>query len=124
MPYQSQWHADQLLDRDSQRRVLDRLVSSARAGESGVLVLRGDPGVGKTALLAHLEDRVAGCRVVRAAGVQSEMELAYAGLHRLLAPVLDRLEVLPPPQREAMEPRRYLLSTLTGPAGNAAVRLG
>jgi DNA-binding CsgD family transcriptional regulator len=94
--------ADTLMDRISERRVLDQLVSAVRVGESRVLMLRGEPGVGKTALLAYLNRRVAGCQVARAAGVQSEMELAFAGLHQLLAPMLDQLESLPTPQRDAL----------------------
>ena len=65
-------------------------------------MVHGEPGVGKSALLVYLAGRAAGCRVVRAAGVESEMELAFAGLHQLLAPVLDRVEGLPGPQREAL----------------------
>ena len=64
--------------------------------------MRGEPGVGKTALLDYLAGRASGCRVVRAAGVQSEMELAFAGLHQLCAPMLDHAESLPGPQREAL----------------------
>ena len=82
--------------------VLAGLVAAVRAGESRVLVVRGEPGVGKTALLDYLAASAAGCRVVRAAGVQSEMELAFAGLHQLLAPMLDHLEQLPVPQQEAL----------------------
>jgi predicted ATPase len=74
-----------------------------RAGESRVLVVHGEPGVGKTALLEYLADRAAGCRVLRVAGVQSEMELAFAGLHQLCAPLLDRLGVLPGPQQQALQ---------------------
>jgi DNA-binding CsgD family transcriptional regulator len=73
-----------------------------RAGKSSVLVLRGEAGVGKTALLEYLLDRTSGCRVARAAGVESEMELAYAGLHQLCAPLLERLERLPAPQQAAL----------------------
>jgi DNA-binding CsgD family transcriptional regulator len=73
-----------------------------RAGEGRALVVRGEPGVGKTALLDYLAGRASGCRVVRAAGVQSEMELAFAGLHQLCAPMLDHAESLPGPQREAL----------------------
>ena len=62
----------------------------------------GEPGVGKTALLEYLVEQASGCRVLRAAGVQSEMELAFAGLHQLLAPILDRVERLPGPQRDAL----------------------
>ena len=76
---------------------------SVRAGESRVLVVRGEPGVGKTALLDYLAWRASGCRVARAAGVQSEMGLAFAGLRQLCAPMLDRLDRLPGPQREAMQ---------------------
>jgi DNA-binding CsgD family transcriptional regulator len=65
-------------------------------------VLRGEPGVGKSALLEHMVERAAGCRVARAAGVQSEMELAFAGLHQLCGPMLDRVERLPDPQRDAL----------------------
>jgi predicted ATPase len=82
--------------------VLDRLIEAVRAGESRALVVRGEPGVGKTALLEYLVERASGCRVVGAAGVQSEMELAFAGVHQLLAPMLDRVERLPVPQRDAL----------------------
>jgi DNA-binding CsgD family transcriptional regulator len=81
---------------------LDQLLSRIRAGRSGVLVLRGEAGVGKTALLEHLASRTAGCRVARAAGVESEMEFAFAGLHQLCAPFLDRVDRLPGPQRDAL----------------------
>src|SRR5215208_2402458 len=81
--------------------VLDRLLDVARAGESRALVVRGEPGVGKTALLDYLVEQASGCRVARAVGVESEMELAYAGLHQLCAPMQDRLERLPVPQRQA-----------------------
>jgi len=84
-----------LTGRQSERAALDRLIDDTRAGESRGLVLRGDPGVGKTALLEYLVEQASGFRVARAAGVQSEMELAFAGLHQLLASMLDRLEGLP-----------------------------
>lgn len=73
-----------------------------RAGEGRALVVRGEPGVGKTVLLDYLAGRASGCLVARAAGVQSEMELAFAGLHQLCAPMLDHAESLPVPQREAL----------------------
>jgi len=92
-----------LSGRRSERDVLDRFVDAVGAGESRALVLRGEPGVGKTALLEYAVERATALRVVRAAGVQSEMELAFAGLHQLLASMLDRLEGLPAPQREALE---------------------
>jgi len=82
--------------------VLADLVAAVRAGESRVLVVRGEAGVGKTALLDYLAGEAQGCRVMHAAGVQSEMEFAFAGLHQLLAPMLDRVERLPGPQRDAL----------------------
>ena len=91
-----------LTGRLSEREVLDRFVASVRAGEGGALVVRGEPGVGKTALLDYLAGRATGCLVARAAGVQSEMELAFAGLHQLCAPMLDHAGSLPDPQREAL----------------------
>jgi DNA-binding CsgD family transcriptional regulator len=81
---------------------LDRLIEAVRAGASQVLVVRGEPGVGKTALLDYLSGHAPGCRVVRAVGVQPEMELAFAGLHQLCAPMLDHLDRLPAPQRDAL----------------------
>jgi predicted ATPase len=94
--------ATELTDRHSEREVLDRVIRAVQAGESRTLVVSGDPGVGKSVLLDYLADRAAGCRVARAAGVQSEMELAFAGLHQLCAPMLARLEALPIPQQEAL----------------------
>src|SRR5712691_9639409 len=91
-----------LLDRSRERDVLDQLVGGVRAGQSRVLVLRGEAGIGKTALLGHLSAAAEGCRVTRAGGVESEMELAYAGLHALCAPMLGRLGQLPIPQRDAL----------------------
>jgi hypothetical protein len=82
--------------------VLDRLLDDARAGSSGVLVLCGEAGVGKTALLEYAVEAGSDLRMLRAAGVESEMELAFAALHQLCAPTLDRLERLPGPQREAL----------------------
>jgi DNA-binding CsgD family transcriptional regulator/tetratricopeptide (TPR) repeat protein len=82
--------------------MLDRLLDAVRAGESRALVVRGEAGVGKTALLDHLVDRAQGCRVARASGVESEMELPFAGLQQLCAPMLDQSGRLPGPQREAL----------------------
>ena len=91
-----------LTGRLSEREVLDRFVAGVRAGEGLALVVRGEPGVGKTVLLDYLAGQASGCLVARAAGVQSEMELAFAGLHQLCAPMLDHAESLPGPQREAL----------------------
>jgi DNA-binding CsgD family transcriptional regulator len=91
-----------LYGRKRECEVLARLVANVRAGESSVLVLRGEAGVGKTALLGSLSECASGCRVVRGKGVESEMELAYAGLQQLCAPVLDHLCRLPGPQRGAL----------------------
>jgi DNA-binding CsgD family transcriptional regulator len=82
---------------------LDRLLDEARAGHSGKLVLRGEAGVGKTALLEYAVDSASDLTVLRASGVESEMELAFAALHQLCAPLLDRLDRLPGPQRDALE---------------------
>jgi DNA-binding CsgD family transcriptional regulator len=91
-----------LLDRRSEREALDRLLGEVRTGHSQVLVLRGEAGVGKSALLDYLGRQASGCRVARAVGVESEMELPFAGLHQLCARFLDRLERLPGPQRDAL----------------------
>jgi DNA-binding CsgD family transcriptional regulator len=91
-----------LLGRQSECEALDRLVAGVRLGESRVLVLRGEAGVGKTALLDELGAMATGFRVARAAGVESEMELPFAGLHALCAPMLGRLRGLPGPQRDAL----------------------
>ena len=93
-----------LTDRLSEREALDRLIEAVRAGESRVLVVCGEPGVGKTVLLDYLAGRGSGsgCRVARAVGVQSEMELAFAGLHQLCAPMLTHAERLPMAQQDAL----------------------
>jgi DNA-binding CsgD family transcriptional regulator len=95
--------AAKLIGRQAECDVLDRIVASVRCGESRALVLFGDQGAGKTALLEYLAGRADGCRVARAAGVQSEMELAFATLHQLCAPMLDHRERLPAPQRDALQ---------------------
>jgi len=94
--------AAELIGRRAECEVLNGLVEEVRAGASRSLVVSGEPGVGKTALMEYVVDRATGFRVTRAAGVQSEMELAFAGLHQLLAPMLDRLERLPVPQGDAL----------------------
>ena len=102
-----------LIDRHAECDVLGRLVAAVRAGESRALVVHGEPGVGKTALLEYLAGQASGCRVAHAGGVQSEMELAFAVLHQLCAPMLDRLERLPAPQRDAL---RTAFGLSAGPA--------
>jgi DNA-binding CsgD family transcriptional regulator len=102
-----------LTDRDAERAVLDRFVAGVRAGVGQALVVRGEPGVGKTALLDDLVGRAQGCRVARVAGVQSEMELAYAGLHQLCGPMLDLAGRLPDPQQQAL---RTVFGISPGPA--------
>src|SRR5215218_5435735 len=104
-PEASPQHAGSIIlrGRSPECAALDRLIDSLRDGESGVLVLRGEAGVGKSALLEYVSTRAPGVRVARATGVESEMEFAFAGLHQLCAPFLDRLDLLPPPQRVAVE---------------------
>jgi DNA-binding CsgD family transcriptional regulator/tetratricopeptide (TPR) repeat protein len=114
-----------LLGRGSECEALDRLVADTLAGRSRVTVLRGEAGVGKSALLDYLSGRLAGWQIARAVGVESEMELAYAALHQLCGPMLDHLDRLPVPQRDALAavfgrsagapPDRFLvgLATLT-----------
>jgi len=94
--------AMKLIDRQAERGVLGGLLEAIRAGESRALVVSGEAGVGKSALLEYLSQQASGCRLARAAGVQSEMELPFAGLHQLCAPMLDNLPHLPRPQREAL----------------------
>ena len=92
-----------LCGRTDECAVLDRLLGDVRRGEGRSLVLRGEAGIGKTALLEHLIQSAADVTVVRAVGVESEMELAFASLHQLCVPLLDRLPALPAPQRQALE---------------------
>jgi AAA ATPase domain len=105
--------AMKLVDRRSECGMLDRLVEAVCAGQSRALVLCGDPGVGKTALLQYVIGRAAECRVVQTAGVESEMELAFAGLHQLCAPLLAGLGDLPEPQGAAL---RLVFGMSSGPA--------
>jgi DNA-binding CsgD family transcriptional regulator len=92
-----------LRGRASECALLDGLVGDVQQGESRSLVLRGEAGIGKTALLQYLVESASDLTVVRAVGVESEMELAFASLHQLCAPLLARLERLPAPQRQALE---------------------
>jgi DNA-binding CsgD family transcriptional regulator len=91
-----------LFGRDSERARIGALLNEARASRSGVLVVRGEPGIGKTALLEDARDRAADMHVVTARGVESESELPFASLHQLLRPALEHLESLPTPQQRAL----------------------
>jgi DNA-binding CsgD family transcriptional regulator len=91
-----------LRGRASECETLQRLISTVQSGSSRVLVLRGEAGVGKTALLGHVSELAAGFCTVQVAGIQSDMELAFAGLQQLCAPLLDHVDTLPEPQREAL----------------------
>jgi hypothetical protein len=90
------------MDRVVETGSLERVLAAVRDGLSGVLVLRGEAGIGKTALLDSAVDRARDMQVARVAGVESEMDLGFAGLHQLLVPFLAGLERLPVPQREAL----------------------
>jgi DNA-binding CsgD family transcriptional regulator len=99
------------------------MLDQVRGGHSAVLVIRGEAGVGKTALLGYATERASGFGVTRIAGVDSEMELAYAGLHQLCTPMLGQLDVLPEPQQVALSvalgvssgdpPDRFLVALAT-----------
>src|SRR4051812_17819653 len=114
--------------------VIDRLLDGAVDGRSGVLLVRGEAGVGKTALLKYAIESASDLTVLRAVGVEAEMELPFAALHQLCAPILDRLERLPGPQRDGLKtifglsagavPDRFLvgLATLSLLAGAAEER--
>jgi DNA-binding CsgD family transcriptional regulator len=102
-----------LLGRQGECAALDQLLADVHAGRSRVTVLRGEAGVGKSVLLDYLSGRAAGWQVARAVGVESETELAYAGLHQLCAPVLEHLDRLPAPQRDALA---LVFGLTSGPA--------
>jgi hypothetical protein len=102
-------------DRRRECSALDRLLGAVHEGRSGVLVLRGEAGIGKTALLEHAVRTPSGCRIARVTGVESEAELSFAGLHRLCGPeMLHRLDHLPGPQRDALS-SAFGLTTGTAP---------
>lgn len=91
-----------MLNRNRERSLLDQLLADVRGGESRALVVRGDAGIGKTALLLYVLGQASDCRVARAAGIEAEQELAFAALHQICAPMLDLLTRLPDPQRKAL----------------------
>ena len=92
-----------LAGRTAECQELDRLLEAARDGLSAVLVMRGEPGIGKTALLEHAAQSATDFEVARVSGIESEVELGYAGLHQMLLPFLPRTDVLPAPQRHALD---------------------
>jgi predicted ATPase len=94
--------AGRLLGRQRERAVLDRLLDTARSGHSAVLVVHGDPGVGKTALLEYAIEAAEDFHVVRTSGVEGEFDLDYAALHQLCTPILEFIDRLPDPQRNAL----------------------
>ncbi|HUE28343.1 MAG TPA: ATP-binding protein, partial [Solirubrobacteraceae bacterium] len=98
----SEGPAELLHGRRGEREGLGRMLEAVRGGQSRVLVVTGEPGIGKTALLESAIGSASGFRVMRAVGVESEMELAFAALQQLCAPLLDRLDRLPAPQQEAL----------------------
>src|SRR5271166_4715769 len=91
-----------LRGRETECQALDRVLAGARAGNSQILVVRGEAGMGKTALLDYLLESASGCRIARVVGDESESELAFAGLHQFCAPMLDHLGQIPEPQRNAL----------------------
>ena len=91
-----------LLGRARESEVLDHLAARVRSGQGQILVLRGEPGAGKTVLLDYLTQHPAGCQIARSAGAEPEAGMAFAGLHHLCTPFLSRLDHLPGPQREAL----------------------
>ena len=92
-----------LLGRKDECDRVDRVLAAARQGLSGVLVVRGEPGIGKTALLDYAVGTAAELEVARIEAIESEMELGYAGLHQLLLPFLGAADTLPTPQSEALQ---------------------
>lgn len=98
----SQGREQRLRGRDAECGTLRGMIATVQSGSHQVLVLRGEAGVGKTALLRYVSEVASGFRCVQVAGVESDMELAFAGLQQLCAPLMDRFDELPQPQREAL----------------------
>src|SRR3954467_4468666 len=117
--------------RSREREALDRLLDGARGGESAALVIRGEAGIGKTALLRYCGRQASGCRLAQIAGVESEMQLPFAALHQLCRPMLGHLAALPEPQEQALRvafglgkgpaPDRFAVGLGKGPAPNRFV---
>src|ERR1700753_4313409 len=98
----ARWPGEALLGRRSECDALQRLLAAARDGRSGALVLRGEPGIGKTALLEYAVRSASDMQIIRAVGIESERELPFAALHQMCASMLHRLDRLPGPQRDAL----------------------
>src|SRR5262245_13043153 len=94
--------ASGFLDRVDEREVLDRVLGHVREGQSAVLVIRGEAGIGKTELLRYVAGHARGFRVAQVTSVEAEMELPFAGIHQLCVPLLDHLDALPQPQQDAL----------------------
>ena len=90
------------MGRTTERQVLDGLLANVRGGESEALVIRGEAGIGKSALLRYAARQAAGFRVAQVTGVEAEMELPFAGIHQLCGRMLDKRNALPGPQRDAL----------------------
>src|ERR1700760_4141501 len=88
--------------RASERERLDATLDLGRDGHSAGLVIRGEPGIGKTALLRYAARQAAGLRTIEVEGVQAEMELAFAGIHQLCGPLFDKIEAPAPPPHNGM----------------------
>ena len=110
-----------LVGREHETGILDTLLAAAGAGQSGVLVITGEAGVGKTALIDYAVGSASGFRIARAVGVESEGELAFAALHQLCAPSLDQLQGLPVPP--GPDPRLLLIAAAE-PVGDPALVWG
>lgn len=110
------WSGTRLLGREHEFQVLNALLEGARGGQGGVLVMRGDAGVGKTALIEYVVEAGRGFRIVRTSGVQAEMELPFAAVQQLCSPFFGLLERLPQPQHDALG---VAFGLSTGPAPNA-----
>ena len=104
----------ELIGRARECAVLDRLLATVRGGESAALVIRGEAGIGKTALMHYCARQASGCHVAQIAGVESEVELPFAALHQLCAPMLGNLPALPEPQARALQVA-FGLATGTAP---------
>src|SRR5437764_6404345 len=109
------WSGRPLLGREREREVLGRLLGGVRGGHGGVLVMRGDAGVGKTALLEYTVEAGRGFRIARTSGIEAEMALPFAAVQQLCSPFFELLERLPQPQHDALG---VAFGLSTGPAPN------